>query len=274
MSDMAEPGAPGLASLHSRVESWECDFNDHWNARFHVRAFQLAAETLPHLPGLAELPPGPALTRTLRFHRELFAGAAVEIRSARIAGGPFAGALVHLLSSGGRLASTALDTGGMQVSGLPEVPGERVRLAHPRALAGPFAEVPDGAETSISETGPVRPADLDHRGALLAEDIIRRTSLATHRHVAALGLTERYTEETGISRMAVESRFRILGDAPAGIPLRVRTRIAHRGVKSFRVAHGLETHAGSPLAAVEHNLVTVDLRTRKAVPLPDFLRAG
>jgi hypothetical protein len=28
----------GRATLHSRVERWECDFNDHWNVRFYVRS--------------------------------------------------------------------------------------------------------------------------------------------------------------------------------------------------------------------------------------------
>lgn len=41
----------GTATLHTRVESWECDHNKHWNARYYARSFQMAAETVAALAG-------------------------------------------------------------------------------------------------------------------------------------------------------------------------------------------------------------------------------
>lgn len=39
-----QPDEGSVATLHSRIESWECDYNGHWNARFYGRSLQLAAE--------------------------------------------------------------------------------------------------------------------------------------------------------------------------------------------------------------------------------------
>lgn len=56
--ETARIGAP---SFYTRAESWKCDFNDHWNTRFHVRAFQLAAgssDPVPIVPPPARLARG------------------------------------------------------------------------------------------------------------------------------------------------------------------------------------------------------------------------
>lgn len=264
----------GIPTLHSRVESWECDFNDHWNARFYGRSFQLALETIPTLPGITDLGEAPRLTRYIRFHRELFVGAGVEVRSARLADGDYAGAILHQLSSLGQLAATALDIGGIAVQGLlPEVPAGSARLALPRGLAGRDDTRWDSErDATLAETGPIRPSELDHRGWLLFEELVRRVALASHFHVGQLGFTDELRRETGVSRMAVETRVTQLCGAPAGTPVRVRSRVSQVGAKFFTVTHSAETHAGLKLAFAEHSMVTVDLNTRRAIPVPDFIR--
>ena len=196
MTDRPHPARFGIATLNTRVESWECDFNGHWNARFYGRSFQLAAETIPQPTGI-DAPQAP--TRYMRFHGELFPDASVEVRSARL-------------------------------------------------------------------------VEMDHKGNLMFEDIMRRVALAIHNHVSALGLDKAYMKESGISRMAVESRVTRLANTPVGAPLRVRSRITRRALKSFIVAHLLETHTGAAIAFAEHSLLAVNLNTRRAVELPAFLR--
>ncbi|TRW96623.1 thioesterase [Paracoccus sp. M683] len=276
MTEKLDPTGIGIPSLHSRVESWECDFNGHWNARFYARAFQQAAETLPFLPGLSSGRPGRLPpTRYLRFHRELFAGSAVALRSTLIGGGSYAGAVAHLLISEGRLAATALDTGGAAIHGLPVTPAETLRLAQPRGLAGRTDAVwTDGPGTSLCQTGPIRPAETDHRGDLLFEEVVRRLAFATHAHVSALGLNQALLTEAGISRMAVEARITRLGTCPAGAPLQVKARLIGVAVKSFIIALMVESPQGQPVAYAEYSMVTVDLNTRRAVELPEFLLAG
>lgn len=261
----------GMPTLHGRVESWECDFNGHWNARFYARSFQLGGDTIPFLPGVTA-PDYRPRTRHIRFHRELFVGAAIELRSALVADGPEAGAVVHLLSSGGRLSATCLDIRPGPVAGLPQLAAQDLGLALPRGLAGPCPPWQESGQISSCETGPLRGADLDHRGRIPLDEIIRRTAYATHGHVAALGLDETLLKETGISRMAVESRVCALGDCPPGTPLRIRARVSQLAQKSFVISHLVESHAGQAVALVDHNLVTVDLNSRRAVALPEFLR--
>lgn len=272
LTDEPDPAHFGIPTLHCRVESWECDFNGHWNARFYARSFRLAFETLPWLPGVTGSPRDRPDTRILRFHRELFVGTPVEVRSARVTSGPYAGAVAHLLHAGGRLSASSLDLGTGAVEGLPDAPAEMLSLIEPRSLDAEGTWT-DGSATSVCETGPIRPEELDPRGALLPEEVFRRAGFATHTHVGALGLDERYFAETGISRMSVETRVTAMAAPPAGTPLRARARMSRRATKAFAFALLLETHAGRSAAFVEHYLVTVDLNTRRAVELPEFLRA-
>ncbi len=266
-----EPGEIGLPTLASRVESWECDFNDHWNARFYARSFQLAAERVATLDGRPN--PGMALlaSRLIRFHRELFVGTSVDVRSARVADGEHAGAVVHLLSGGGRLSATAIDLPGTGGAHLPAVTAGEIRLALPRALAQPAA---DGADAETAETGPVRPVELDHTGAILYEELVRRAAFGLHGLLDRLGFTPEFTQETGIGRMAVESRLTPLGRCAPGCLVRVHSRIASVGAKSVTTHHRLECDGGAILACVEHGIVAVDLKARRAVELPAFLRSA
>lgn len=264
-----DAGEIGLPTLASRVESWECDFNDHWNARFYARSFQLAAERVATLGGQDNPGLGLLASRTIRFHRELFVGTSVEVRSVRLAEGEWAGAVVHLLCGGGRLSATALDLPGAGGESLPGVAGEAVQLALPRGLIAPWTE---GPESEVAETGPVRPLELDHTGALLYEEIVRRAAFGLHALLDRLGFTPEFTVETGIGRMAVESRVEPHGRCAPGSNIRVTSRIVGIAGKSVTTRHGLETDAGERLAFVEHSIVAVDLKRRRVVQLPDFFR--
>lgn len=261
----------GRPTLTTRVESWECDFNDHWNARFYGRSFQLAAERVATLRGLDN--PGMALlgSRTIRFHRELLAGTAVEVRSARVTSGAHAGAVAHLLSGGGRLSATALDLPGRGGEALPGVGPEIGRLAFPRGAPTP-PEENSWAGSEIAETGAARPAEFDHTGAFLHEEIVRRGAYGLHAMLDRLGFTTRFEAENRIGRMVVESRITPLGACLPGTMIRVRSRIARIGRTSFATRHRLETDRCAPIACIENSLVAVDLETRRAVGVPAFLR--
>ena len=266
---MSEIGTP---TYYSRVERWECDYNNHWNARYYGRSFQMAAEALATPPGASG--PGGATTplRHLRFHSELFVSAPVSVRSARLASGPHEGAIVHLLSSGDTLSATALDLPGGN-AGLPPVDPEDVPLALPRGLdLDPMGDWPaEGRYDLTVPLGPVRPSDLDHTGEMLFEQIIRHSSVSSHAQLNGLGLTPEFSNETGINRMGVEflvSR----GIAPAaGTPLFAKSKLQRIKGKSFWCAHRIGTDLGETVATIEQCLLTVDLNTRKAVAVPDFL---
>ncbi|KGJ01752.1 hypothetical protein EQ718_12605 [Paracoccus versutus] len=273
MDDNTDPAAFAVPTLQTRVESWECDFNDHWNARYYSRSFQMAAETVAALAG-GENPGMAAIAlRVIRFHRELRAGAAVEIRSLRVADGPHAGAAVHLLSSAGALSATAFDLPGTGASRLPAIRSGLLATALPRGdiLAKLAATSRPGDHLTMS--GPVRPDDLDHRGALLYETIIRRVGHGMYDRLALAGLTPEFTRDTGIGRMAAQSSVRpVHRPCPPGTVLRVRSRISQVGAKIFSTWHCLEAADGTALAHVAHDMLAVDLERRRAVTPPAFLQ--
>jgi acyl-CoA thioesterase FadM len=263
----------GIATHHTRVESWECDFNHHWNARFYWRSFQLAAEGI--LTSTNHDNPGAAavLTRNVRFHRELYVGAAVEVRSARVGTGEHEGAIVHLLFSEGTIAAAALDLLQQRGLDLPQVAAEEIDLAFPRRIVGQATIWDSNApDAKVAETGAVRPTELDHTGALLFEEIVRRTAIGLHDQLSGLGFTSEFTNKTGVSRMAVEIRVTPTGKCPPGTPLLVKSRIASVRNKSFSSIHWLESHQGNPIAMIENSLVAVDMKTRRAVLVPDFMQ--
>ncbi|MDR5654861.1 thioesterase family protein [Ruixingdingia sedimenti] len=263
----------GTATLHTRVESWECDFNNHWNARYYTRSFQLAAERVATMGAGANPGMGAITSRLVRYHRELFVSAAAEVRSARIGGGGYAGAIVHLMHSEGRLAATALDLPGTGAEYLPEVTPEEARPALPRGLLRHAAVGwdPEAPDAHTAETGPLRMAEVDHTGRLLQEDITRRSGIALHDLLSRLGYTVEFSARTGVGRMAVEHRATPAGLCPIGTPLRVRSRIASVEHKSFSARHWIETPAGEVVAVVENSLLAVDLKARRAVEVPAFL---
>jgi len=261
----------GIATHHARVEAWECDYNHHWNARYYFRNFQLASERVVTLDGLANPGAASVVTRTVRFHRELFIGAAVEVRSARISTGQFAGSIVHAMLSEGLVSATALDRPRLPGVGLPAVDAAEVELALPRAAPSDMPWDSLAADASVCETGTVRPHELDHTGSLLFEEMIRRMSVGVHDQLAMLGFTTEFMKATSISRMTVELTVTPLGICAAGTPLRVRSRISSVRSKSFSSIHWLETPDGSPISQVENTIVAVDLTSRRAVELPDFL---
>lgn len=274
---MAEDGNAGLGlpTFITRVESWECDFIGHWNTRFYARSFQMAAESVATF-GCGTSPGAAVVTsRHIRFHRELLSGAPVQVRSVALSGGFHDGAVVHLLSSAGRLSATALDLPGAGTAFLPRVPAESLPHALPRAIDGALALPWDAARpgTALAELGIVRPSETDHTGALLFDEVVRRAALAAGDQLAEIGFGTDFIERSGIGRMLVEFRVNLLGPCAVGDRLIGSSRLAHVGAKHFTTAHHIATHRGGPVALAEMTAVAVDMKTRRATEMPDFMRA-
>lgn len=269
-----DPIDTGYVSNITRVEAWECDYNGHWNTRFYTRAFQEAAETIAMLDGNGN--PGAAAigARHIRFHRELLCGAPVLVRSVAIQGGRWSGAVVHLLESEGSLSATALDMPGCASRHLPQLPEEAVAHALPRGLAhdAPLAQGarPNGRSANL---GILRPTAYDHTGALMFDELFRYLGRSSYDHHVSLGYSPEFMARTGLGRMVVEMRVTLLGHAPAGMGIRSNSWLTHVKAKSFATAHHLETLQGDPIALIELCLVCVDMKSRRATDVPDFLLA-
>ena len=262
----------GLPTYHSRVERWECDTNNHWNTRFYARGFQLAAETVAETPEGRSIGAGCIDARHMRFHGELMAGAPVEIRSLVIGGGVFDGHVLHLLSSDGRLSATALDRPAVPLRALPEAPAKELAIALPRGIGLTAQEA--AADPVTVELGPVRPLDCDHTGALTFENIVRLVVMGSHKKMNQIGFTPEFISGHGISRMAVEFRVDLHDRCSPGEMLQAVSDLASASGKSFNIAHRLYTRSGRLVATGTQCLVAVDLATRRATTLPDFINAA
>lgn len=263
----------GLPTFHTRVERWECDYNDHWNVRFYGRSFQAASETIASHGGRPN-PGGQCVsTRQLRFHNELMVSAPVEVRSARlIDAGDMTGAIAHEMWSGDKLAATALDLPGGG-DHLPTVTPDQVPMVMPRGISGPKPDTTPAAHTTATEIalGPTRAEDLDHLGYLRFDQMLRHSSNIQHIQFNRLGLTPEFARDHRINRMGVE--FRVTrGTAPAaGDCLSGKTWTSRIAGKAIWATTTIETASADLVALIEMCVVTVNLDSRKAVPVPDFM---
>lgn len=253
----------GLATHHTRVEAWECDFNGHWNTAHYCRAFQAASEGAFALTGRA---PQPHRARHLRFHAELRGGEAVTVRSFRFEG---QAAAVHcLLDETGRIAATALDALDTEDPDLPPLPETLLALALPRGLPEEPASLPP-EPPAVVHLGALSPADITPDGRLSFAAAVRLLAVTSHHHAVGMGFARAFTDGAGIARMLVEMRHVPLGPAAAGQFLRGESLYLGRQGKSFLTAHVLS--GPQPLARFDLCSLAVDRATRRAAALPAFL---
>lgn len=263
----------GVPTFSTRVEAWECDHNQHWNVRQYMRCFMQASFVAADRCGY-ELAAHPVFMQHTRYHRELLQMAPVVIRSAVLADGPFSGSAVHILSSNGRLSATALERSA-NYKGLPEVASKDVALALPRGVEGNFvpADESDRIDAELEvEHGFVQPRELDHRGCLSIDFLMGRIATASNDLLNAYGFTAEYSREHKISRMGVETKITRLQHIPLGAKLKSFVRLSHIASKNVVLRHAFYDAHGTALATADQSLVTVDMTTRRATELPEFMK--
>lgn len=260
----------GTATYHTRVESWECDFNGHWNTKYYARSFEAASAVGAAMAGLTA---ALIAVRQVRFHRELVNGDAVEVRSFAVTDAESGPATAHCMLRDGVLVATCLDLATPPPAFLPPLDAQWMALAAPRGVVGP-RQMPWSADEcvdSIVELGPTQVGDYDHRGEIGIEHLMRFCAITSHTHAARIGFTLDYTKQTGVGRMLVELRLSRLGNCPAGTCLTAATRLVSTSPKAFVTANQLTTRAGEPIAMFELSTLAVDMKTRRATALPDIL---
>lgn len=273
----------GVVSHYTRVEQWECDYNAHWNTRFYARSFHFAHEAVLAENGDMALARPTLRSRHIRFHHELRAGAAVEIRSLRlpppISSMGSATTLLHRLEANGQICATAIDLlhpDSPVPQHLPYLPPNSASSHMPRGLdTGSHAL----SLQSLIAAAPPRPittiacSDLDASGGLRSESVARLVSTSSHHQLDGIGLTRAYSETCRINRMNAELRMTMGQPVTAGRILYGQSAVVGSTQTSFITAHRLSLADGSMVAIVELCLLMVDLDSRKVVPVPEFLRA-
>jgi acyl-CoA thioesterase FadM len=283
--DLAVPAAEGartakwIETVRGTAAPWECDITEHFTIAYYADRIDQATATLAEVLGLSEAASTGVFPRrfTLRFMRELRAGASFHVESAAIGIDP-------VLRLGHRFIDSASGETAAWVEEIWEAArlpaATRTSLNHVVAdWNGPETEErPDPASTEgaiATACGRVRPADLDEFGHFSLAAFIHRFTDALIQLVAAIGMTSEYmtTERRGYSTF--ELVLRIARGPGLGDRYLVETGIAHLGNSSIRLLHRMtDPKSGAEFARLGQFGVQLDLDTRRPAPLPPAIRAA
>ena len=263
-TDGLESGTP---TLHARADAWECDFNGHWNTRYYCRTFQTAAEVGAALHGQQDTASVIPSGWHVRFHRELGGGDPIVVRSYQAQGQG-----THVLTCHGAVSATAIAY-GLPEHGFPPLPVDLAPRVLPRGLTDAFPDpwTPDPSAEGVVELGPVQSGETYSDGTLRIDVAAAKLAIPTHHHAMRIGFTLELAEERGIGRMLVELRYRPIAPCSTGTFLRGVTKTTRVEGKAFTTANMLYGHDGMPVAMFELCTLAVDLNTRRAIDVPDFI---
>ena len=267
------------ATCRSTVAPWECDLTEHFTVAYYLDRLEQASLTLCDLAGLAEHTRAGVFPRriTLRFTRELRAGASFHIESAPLSLGPAP-------RFGHRFVDSVT---GEPVTWIEEV-WEEARLTDAQQrTAGGFVAAWDGPEDEArpeppsmagaiaTARGRARPADLDEFGRFSLAAFVHRFTDALMHAIAAIGITADYMKSERRAYSTFELALRIAAAPRLGEPYLVETGIGHLGGSSVRFLHRMtDPRSGRELARLGQFGVQLDLDARRPAPLPEPLRAA
>ena len=281
------------------VNTWECDENDHLNVRYYVSK---ANEGLPFV--LAELGLGPSalaqlgarprvLRQHIRYLREARLSTPLAVRAGISRHDPHGLAVFSEIRHGHTGAVHATLVTELALVTHPEgrplpVPQPRAELrcevpehGAPRGLAGDLPRAPPGrgalAALGFTEIarGRVSASECDAHGELEPFQYVGRVS------DSVVNLMGRYETEEELARRSdrVEGgavvEFRILHHAPlrAGNIFTVQSGLRSVARKTHHVLHlFFDEESGACAASCDVIALSMDLRARKALELPDERR--
>lgn len=268
-----------IETFRGTVAPWECDITEHFTIAYYADRIDQASTTLADLLGLTERVSTGIFPRrfTLRFARELRAGASFHIESAPLACEPE-------LRLGHRFVDSA---SGEAVTWVGEL-WESVELSESeRKIVDDAVAVWDGPETEersdpsstagsiATARGRVRPSDFDEFGRYSLAGFIHRFTDANIQAMAAIGITSAYIQAERRGYSTFELALRISGAPRLGDRYLIETGIAHLGNSSVRFLHRmLDARSGHEFARLGQFGVQLDLDARRPAPLLSAIRAA
>jgi acyl-CoA thioester hydrolase len=267
---------PNVLETHrSFVNTWECDENQHMNVQFYAKRFEEARRVFDLL-ATGKGAGAPVRDRHIRFHAELHAGATTVTRSAVIAGGAFAGRVVHMLyhSETGVLSATALEPAGDGVGGAHAIEEDAARQALPRSVeAAPLTAFP--AEKLVDLGGLAAnfsvalPSDCDPEGRLTERALVGRFSDSAPHAWKASGVDVNWLLARNLGRVAVEMKITRHADTRPGDVLALYSAPVACSGKTVTLHHELvRLETGEPVASGRVVALILDLTTRRPTELP------
>jgi acyl-CoA thioester hydrolase len=295
---------PWFECGRNSVQTWDCDQMGHMNVQFYVQRAEDAVAHLAHHMGLGPTVAREANARLIprqhhfRFHRELRPGAPYWLRAAPVYLPPNQIVITTemLASAGDAVACAAtglyewIDVSSRAVLDMPEDARAKaqalVQSMPPTALErGISINAPPRATATLAEAeqlglivayrGEVSAEHCDPHGFLRVRDYMGRVSDAIPNLLLQTTGRDRSAEtDARIGGAALEYRFVYRKPARAGDLISVRSGVKSIGAKTYNWVHWvLNEETGEALATAEAVAVAMDLAARKAIPIPETLRA-
>lgn len=267
-----------LECHRSYVRPGDCDEMGHMNVQHYAAKFDDAAAVLLAQAGV---PPQARVSDHFRFHRELRASERLVVTGGCTAqeGGRATLMLLMREPLDDALAATALVTVALAAANGPLPRAELAREAAPRALAG-AARLPNRAEAAIppfrtSHLARVAPAECGPEGRLAPSHVMARLSDAQGELWAMLGIPRSAQAARGLGTATLEYRIGYGALPPAGAVVRLLTGLSALSEKTVQFRHWLFADGwAEAVAAADGVAVLFDRATRRAIPLPDDVRAA
>jgi len=274
------------------VNSWECDQMGHMNVQFYVARMSHAWSHIRLAVGYApdhlkrDRTSLVAVRDVIHYKRELHAGDAMHMTARVVEVGDKSIRFLAELwkTASGELSaafdSTALhfDLEARKAAPLPPAIRDKARaLVRPipdlRPLPETDARFMALADEDFIDTyrGSVNVWECDYLGHMNVQFYTDRFSHAAGQLFAKLALPR----ERHVGSAAVQYDVRYLKELRAGSPILLRSTMLDVGNKTLRFGHRLYNSASGELAATADIVgVTFDLKARKAIAVPDEVRAA
>jgi len=285
-------------SFRGSVNTWECDDNAHMNVQFYVARAADSTFFLRHELGLA-----PSATRNpnrtmialeehCRFHRELFAGDMMTMRTRLIDMREKTLVVLHELLNGGTgelAASIVAVNASFDTETHRLVPWDADALAKGRALVGALPDYADARsvkrETRLADLtladaeargfieiyrGAVHPQHCDQFGRMSTQHYISRYSDGSGHLWTGLGLEKSRLMAERRGSVVLEQRLNYVREVMAGDILIVKSALIEVAPKTIRMCHFMFNGETGLLAATSEVVaVLIDLDARRAVAFSD-----
>lgn len=289
-------------SFRGSVNTWECDDNAHMNVQFYVARASDGAFFLRHELGLAPSAIRAsnrtmiALEEHYRFHRELFAGDMISMRTRLIDMREKTLVVLHELvneGTGELSASVVAVSASFDTETRRLVPWEADTLAKGRALIGPLPDYAEArsvkretrlADLTLAEAeargfieiyrGAVHPQHCDQFGHMGTQHYIARYSDGSGHLWQGLGLEKSRLIAERRGSVVLEQRLNYIREVLSGDILIVKSALIEVAPKTIRMCHFMFNGETGLLAATSEVIaVLLDLDTRRAVNFSDAERA-